>query len=42
VTDLAEWAAEQAFDTDATIATVRAGAARVLTARGGVGALLRY
>ena len=42
VTDLAEWAVEKAFDTDARIATVRAGAAKVLTARGGVGALLRY
>lgn len=42
VNDLAEWAAERAFDTDARVATVRAGAAKALTTRGGVGALLRY
>lgn len=42
VSDLAEWAVEKAFDTDARVATVRAGAAKVLTTGGGVGALLRY
>lgn len=43
VTDLAEWAAERAFDTDASVRTARTAAGKPLIARGGgVGAVLRY
>ena len=43
VDDLAEWAAERAFDTDARIEIVRGEGAQGLLARGdGIGAVLRY
>ena len=42
VPDLAEWAVERAFDTDASVETVRGEAARQLRKEGSVGALLRY
>ncbi len=42
VVDLADWAVETAFDTDAAVETVAGDPARMLTAEGGVGAVLRY
>ena len=42
VSDLAEWAVGAAFDTEATVETLRGEPARELTAEGGVGAILRY
>jgi peptide chain release factor subunit 1 len=43
VNDLAEWAVEQALETDARVETVRGEGAQSLTARGdGIGAVLRY
>lgn len=40
--DLAEWAVERAYDTDASVEEVRAAAARALRREGGIGAVLRY
>ena len=43
VADLAEWAAERAFDTGASVRTASSTAGKALVARGGgVGAVLRY
>ena len=42
IRDLGEWAAERAFDTDATVETVRGEGALLLKKEQGIGALLRY
>lgn len=42
VANLAEWAVKSAFDTEATVETLRGEPRRQLTAEGGVGAVLRY